>query len=483
MNIVLIVVDTLRYDYIGAHGNRWIQTPNMDRLAAESWVYDHNYSASYPTIPHRTDVMTGRYGAPLHPWRPLRHDARSLPWMLAESGYCTQLIHDTPHLVNGGHNFDWPFHGWTFVRGAEVDRPWIDKLESSPPNWAPDPLFEFEARSVLDTDRVVATYARANRHRVELADWNTAQLFTTASRWLRENVGRDNAFLWVDCFDPHEPWDAPPEYMQLYDKTAGYDGRLDPLAFVLRNDERLSKAARDRVAASYAAKVSWVDHWLGMFLDTLDATRLAQNTAVILTADHGTNVGERGHFGKGYPVREQEAHTPLFIRVPQGGSGRSKIIVQPQDLFATILSIAGLLVPPELESFDVLSLAQRGEESHRDMALAGRSIDSWTGNPKEILFTVFDREWQLQVAAQPESCILTCLGRLDDVSSRFPNIVFELRIAGLDELARRGADPSLVAWARSGGGLPFPQEATYWTGWPGPAGFKPYFQRLYLHRD
>ena len=132
MNIILIVIDTLRYDYIGACGNDWIQTPNFDRLAANSWVFTNSYASSYPTVPHRTDVITGCYGKPFHVWRPLPFDVPNLPETLAAHGYCTPLIHDTPHLVNGGHNFDFPFHAWTFVRGAEVDRPWITTGSAAP---------------------------------------------------------------------------------------------------------------------------------------------------------------------------------------------------------------------------------------------------------------------------------------------------------------------------------------------------------------
>lgn len=89
MNIIFIVVDTLRYDYIGANGNNWIETPNIDRLASESWCFDRAFCASFPTIPYRTDVMKGRYGDPFHPWKPLRHDVQTLPWTLAEAGYAT----------------------------------------------------------------------------------------------------------------------------------------------------------------------------------------------------------------------------------------------------------------------------------------------------------------------------------------------------------------------------------------------------------
>ncbi|MBT7099829.1 sulfatase-like hydrolase/transferase, partial [Candidatus Poribacteria bacterium] len=136
MNIVLIIIDTLRYDYVGANGNPNISTPNLDRLAAESWVFDRAFSASFPTIPFRNDVMRGQYGGPFHPWKPLPFNAPAFPRILGDNGYATQLIHDTPHLVNGGHNFDWPFHGWTFIRGAEVDRPWITDGFKLPDNWA-----------------------------------------------------------------------------------------------------------------------------------------------------------------------------------------------------------------------------------------------------------------------------------------------------------------------------------------------------------
>ena len=479
MNIVLVIIDTLRYDYIGANGNDWMHTPNLDELAAESWVFDRSYTASYPTIPHRTDVMTGRHGGPFYPWRPLRFDALTMPETLAKAGYCTQLIHDTPHLVNGGHNFDWPFHAWTFIRGAEVDRPWIDCRPDLPANWRRDPLFDSADWDVIYGDRTIVTYARANRGRAQDEDWSTAKLFLTASEWLRENASRNRFFLWIDCFDPHEPWDAPPEFARMYDQAPGYDGRVDPRSFVVRNDPNLPDAAKARVKALYAAKVSWVDRWLGEFLMTMEETGLAKNTAVVLTADHGTNVGERSRFGKGYPVREQEGHIPLFIRVPGGGSGRNGIIVQPQDLFATIMGLAGLTVPGGLDSYDILSIARRGLEGPRKVALSGRGADAWASDPDGVLFTVFDGEWCLELAARLEACNLTRLGSLENVAAGNQEAVKSLRRLALDEIERRGADPALMAWLKSNGEGDFPQDCRFWDGWPGPAGYAQYFGRLY----
>ncbi len=478
MNVIVIVVDTLRYDHIGAHGNDWIHTPNLDRLASESWVFDSAWSGSYPTIPHRTDAMTGAYGAPFHRWLPLRHDRPTLPEAFGQAGWATQLIHDTPHLVNGGHNFDWPFNAWTQIRGAEVDRPWIDDSTQFPSNWVRDPLFDF-VQAEPETQNLVPTYCRANRGRECDEDWNAARLFLTAADCLRANASRENLFLWIDCFDPHEPWDVPPEFARMYDDDPHWDGRIDPRSFQLGiRPDAPEKAAR-RVAAQFAGKCSWVDRWLGVLLETLEDTGMADNTLVLLTADHGTNVGERGHFGKYHPVMEQEAHVPFIVRPPGGETGRSDIIVQPQDIFATIAAQADVPVPAEIESIDVLSAARNGETGPRSVALSGRNPERVWAKPGAWLYTVIDGDWYLELSARPEDCKLTRMGTLDDVAADNPDVVARLYEAGVEEVSRRGIDPALMAWLRSGGDAEFPEDACFYEGHPGPAGYASYFSRTW----
>ncbi|MCZ6633098.1 MAG: sulfatase [bacterium] len=476
MNIILILIDTLRYDYVGANDNDWIETPNLDRLAAQSWCFDRAFSASFPTIPYRTDVMTGRYGSPFHVWKPLPFDARTLPWTLAEAGYATQLIHDTPHLVNGGHAFDYPFHTWTFIRGAEVDRSWINDEAKWPNNWCKDPLFDLLGDEA-DQTRHNFTYARTNRGRHNLDDWNCAGLFNTAAQFLKDNTRRDNFFLWIDCFDPHEPWDVPPEFMLKYDKTPGYDGRLDPRAFQqARSNPDLPDAAKARIKASYAAKVTWMDHCFGRFLEALDSTGLSKNTAVILAGDHGTNVGERGKFGKGAPVHEQEIHIPLFIKTPEGDTGRTSNIVQPQDYFPTILNLAGVPIPEDLDGYDVLSCAQKGEDGPRKLALAG-TARGWSA--QRGFFTVFDQDATLEWHPNPEDCTLTPYGSLENIAANHPDRVKQLHVDGIAELARRGADPRLIDWLKNGAEGAIPEDCPLFDGWPGPPGFRTYFARAY----
>jgi len=483
MNIILAIIDTLRYDYIGANGNEWVKTPNMDRFTESSWAFDLSFAASYPTIPHRTDVITGRYGAPFHAWKPLDLDVPTIPRALAEHGYCTQLIHDTPHLVNGGHRFDYPFHAWTFVRGAEVDRPWIDDSSEYLDNWYKDPLFDDYDDDLWPAGTNFRTYGRANRRRKSDEDWNCARLFLTGCKFLKDNASRDNFFLWLDCFDPHEPWDAPPEFVKLYDDDPDYDGRIDPRSFAsaVRNDPDLSEARRERLKVYYAAKVSWVDKWFGELMDVLERTGLAKNTAVVLTADHGTNVGERGKFGKGFPVREQEGRTPFVVRLPDGGSGRSGLFVQPRDVFATLMGIAGLAMPEGIDSHDVLKIAQEGGDDPRQVALSGRGVARGARNrpPHNVLYTVFDREWYLEHAARPEDSRLTRYGSLEDVAAENQGAVESLRAAGIEEMAHRGADPRFVEWLKNDGEGELPVEWMYSDAHPAPSGWVSYFHNLY----
>jgi arylsulfatase A-like enzyme len=490
MNIVLIIIDTLRYDHIAASAGLEVYTPNLDKLVARSWNFHRAFAASFPTIPHRNDVIRGRYGAPFHPWQPLDADAVTLPHVLRAQGYCSQLIHDTPHLVNGGHNFDYPFDAWKPIRGAEVDRAWITDSWDYMENWASDPLFDLcpiEGEELLRTHHAITCYVHTNHGRKREEDWNVAQLFTTAAQFLRDNASRENFFLWVDCFDPHEPWDAPPEFMKLYDKTPGYDGSIDPRAFHIRNDPNLSVAAQRRIQAMYKAKVSFVDKWLGVFLDTLEETGLAKKTAVLLTSDHGTKVGgQDGNFGKSSPPKESESHVPFILHVPGAGAGESDLIVQPQDIFTTVMNIAGCAdaVPGDIESYNLLESVRRvqnGGTGPRDLALTGTGVHSWRGaTPDTVLFSAFDNAWRLGVAADPAACKLQRLGSASDVAQDHPTVVRDLHTAAIDEIARRGLDPALVAWLRSKGTRPFPTEFRVTDAKPIPEGWRAgYWGRFY----
>jgi hypothetical protein len=223
-----------------------------------------------------------------------------------------------------------------------------------------------------------------------------------------------------------------------------------------------------------------MDRCVGRFLDALNDSPLAQNTAVVLVGDHGTNDGSTGFFGKRAPVSEAEAHVPLMIRTPGGDSGRCDVIWQPQDMFPTILAMAGVAADADVDGSDVLSAARSGSAGKREIALTGAAVASWRGKgPEDRLFTAFDREWCLQVAPSVEHSRLVRLGELDDVAAAHTDVVRRLHAAALAEIRRRGLDPALADWLEAAGAGDFPNDASFWDGWPDDTGHYAYFARLY----
>ncbi len=92
MNTILIVCDTLRRDHLGCYGNTWIDTRHIDAFAQRSLVFDRAYSASFPTVPHRRDVMTGRYTFTYAAWAPLTPEETVLADVLSAHGVTTMMV-------------------------------------------------------------------------------------------------------------------------------------------------------------------------------------------------------------------------------------------------------------------------------------------------------------------------------------------------------------------------------------------------------
>ena len=87
MNIILIISDTFRRDHLGCYGNEWIRTPHIDKFARESVVFENAYAGSFPTVPHRADVVTGRFSFPFYGWGRLPQKEVVLAQILKQAGY------------------------------------------------------------------------------------------------------------------------------------------------------------------------------------------------------------------------------------------------------------------------------------------------------------------------------------------------------------------------------------------------------------
>jgi len=195
VNFLVIVSDTFRRDHLGCYGNTWISTPNLDRFAAESLIFDRFYTGSFPTIPHRRDLFTGRFSFTYADWGPLPTTEVTLAQLLGEAGYVSYMVFDTPHLNNNGCWFDRGFSAWNWIRGQEGDRFRTDPIDVELP-CEPEKL-RGKARQVTEQ------YLRNTADRRSEEDYFAPMTMREAIRWLEKNGSREKFYLYVDTFDPH----------------------------------------------------------------------------------------------------------------------------------------------------------------------------------------------------------------------------------------------------------------------------------------
>ena len=351
MNVIVLVSDTFRYDYLGCNGNDWIGTEALDRFAERSVCFDRHYLSSFPTIPNRTDLFTGRYSFPFHGWQPLDPGIPVLSTVFGAAGYHTQLICDTPHLMSRTHHFDRGFDGAYWIRGQEGDTPLL-KGDLPPRVTIPSAKTRVDER-MRDTrfGNLATMHTWTNRDWAWEEDRFCARTARTASRWLEENHSAKPFLLWVDFFDVHEPWD-PPEYLvDRYDRGGAYDG--PPMIHPNYGPaSAYTKRELVNLQAHYAAEAYLVNKWIGYLLQKVEELRLFDDTIVVFTSDHGMFLGEHDRTGKSnihrdderiWPLYEELTHIPLMIAVPGvRGGRRAQGLTQSVDLLPTLLDLANV---------------------------------------------------------------------------------------------------------------------------------------------
>lgn len=401
LSIVVVVSDTFRYDFLGVHGNCWIRTPELDAFARRSVGFDNCYVSSFPTIPTRTDWFTGRFTFPFHGWKPLDPRVPVIASLLANAGFICQLIVDTPHMLRADYHFDRGFHGAYWIRGQEGDTPFtwmnhpiVEKMPSAKTRQHPRPFGGVLAN----------VHAWQNHHLWHSEeDRFVAKTCRAACQWIEHNYEAERFFLWVDCFDVHEPWD-PPEYLvRLYDPD--YDGipmfhpNYGPASDYTPEELR-------NLRAHYAGEVTLVSKHVGRIFRLLEDTGLLERTAVFFLSDHGMYLGEHDRTGKSnicdhddrgtWPLYREVAHIPLFVYVPgvSGGVRRAEL-VQPPDILPTILEVAGVAPPEGIHGRSLVPLI-RGTATEWERRYAFSSSALQVGRGREgARIRITDGRWSL----------------------------------------------------------------------------------------
>lgn len=355
-NIIFIIFDTLRADYLGCYGNKKIYTPHLDSFARESIVFTNAYPESLPTICVRRALHTGRRCYPLDNykilkwcpiklpgWQPLDNDEDTVAENLLNAGYYTGFVSDTSAYFTAGMNFTRGFLQWEFVRGLE------GSIYHSPSRVTPE-MFSRYGGDLVRLRKPYPKYALLNNVAnltgiFSEEDTTTAKVFLWAMRFIEENRIFKPLFLFIDSFVPHEPWKAPDYYFEMYYKNPNYDGRTILHAKYAPVDNQMNEEEFKHTVAHYCGLVSMADAWFGYFIQKLKRLGMWENSFIIVLSDHGTNFADnperiigKPHYGL-YPGVMK---IPLMIHFPEFRKGMCKKLVYNVDAIATLYKIAGI---------------------------------------------------------------------------------------------------------------------------------------------
>lgn len=385
MNIIIIVSDTLRRDHLGCYGNKWISTPNIDRFSKMSLTFENAYIGSFPTVPHRRDLFTGRFIFTYTGWSPLTPEETVISEILGEKGYLSMFIADTPHTTAPGYNYQRGFSAWLRIRGQEGDPIATDPVDIKLP-CAPHKLRNPER---------VKQMLKNNLLRKSEEDYFCAQTMRQACMWLEKNYKREKFFLYVDTFDPHEPWDPPHYYVDMYDKN--YEGE-EVIYPVYGPCDYLTEREIKHIRAHYAGEVTLVDRWVGRLFQKIEDLGLLENTMIVFTTDHGFYHGEHNLMGKSIitenfqglaPLYEEVTHIPLLIYFPKIKPGRIKGIVQVPDITATILDFAKVKEHIDIDGKSLFPLIEK-KKKIRNFAVSAPSIINGSPGGQKVTITTED---------------------------------------------------------------------------------------------
>ncbi|HXG24076.1 MAG TPA: sulfatase [Chthonomonadales bacterium] len=329
MNILFIVIDTLRADHLGCYGYPKPTSPRIDHLAGEGVLFERCYAPGIPTTPAHTTMYTG-----LHPLThnivchggsaDLERRIPVLPELLQRIGYTTCAVDNLIDI-----------------------KPWLARG------------YEFYINP-------------SHRHRMRLLV-SCEEINARAIPWLKAHA-REKFFLFVHYWEPHTPY-LPPERYRLFWKGGDpCDPRvrtLEPIKqtpfWEMWGDIWFRKLGPitdlDYIVSLYDGEIRHVDEGVGTLLDALDDTGVADDTLVLLTADHGEIMYRNGIFFDHHGLYEENIRVPLILRWPARLSAGRRIasFVQHLDFAPTLLRWAQAIPPESMEGKDFGLLAS-GEE-------------------------------------------------------------------------------------------------------------------------
>ncbi len=415
-SVILIVLDTVRADHLGAYGYTRPTSPALDRWAARGALLERGWASSPWTLPSFGSIFTGRlpvdhaagYRLTRKFWNPkiasLAASVPTLPEILSDHGYATAAIVNNPFLEER----------FGIARGFET-----------------------------------YDYVNTNNQHLRRAD----VVVNRALQWLEQRDPR-RFLLVLHLFDPHMQYDPP-------EQTRGRFTRRfqSSLALPIANGGALRLGfvrpdARDRrfIAAAYDEEILFVDIHVGRFLDQLEQRGLLDDALVLLTADHGEELWDHGGFEHGHSVYQEVLHVPFLFWGPGVRPGRIPTPVSHVDILPTVLDALGIPGPGDLAGASLWPLlSERRELPERTLVAEGtlygdehKALMRWPwkltvtdGEAAPALFDLArDPDEQTDLAAEKPAVLRELLGDLEERYRLPPPDRDDAPAAELDEAAQ-----------------------------------------------
>jgi len=376
--VLLISIDTLRADRVGAYGATSGATPRLDALAKQSLVLDDLTANAPYTLPAHASLFSGQFPSVhgVETQERLLAPNRSpvLARILARHGYRTQAFTSAGFLIP-----DFGFHAG--FDGFSI----VDPLRH------PGSDYFREFRETYPAQSFAGMESTPGVERVQ--------------RWI-ESHAAEPFFLFVHTYEVHD-YDPPPGTLDCAAK--GCTSKLTDESSLLLSRNRRPQAFpgtpedRAHVGHLYDAALKHVDAEVGALLDTLAQNGLAERTLVIVTSDHGEEMFERGYLQHGKTVQREVLRIPLLMRVPGRAAARLATPAMQVDVAPTLLAALGFALDPRFEGHDLLGakLPPRpiwSEVNDGNAQLTALRDGDWKlihGLPKAAVNFPSPKEWRL----------------------------------------------------------------------------------------
>lgn len=357
-NLILILCDQLRRDSLGVYGNRLVETPNLDRLAAGSVRFGEACTTAPICSPARASLFSGKYPQAAGVWFNNFDFPDETPLVfeeLAKAGYVNHyygkwhLGKPTPAQRGIARFVDAPEH-----------RAWLKRERSYP-----DDALNANARMHFGPGK-----PKRETSAITAEDYFDHWITDRALEGLDElSAGEAPFFLTLSLHAPHPPYSVPRPYSTMVDpatvklpETFGQDPVGKPKQIFTewgyKHANNLTGEDWKELIAHYQGLVAYADGQIGRFLTALEEHGLAENSVVIFTSDHGDMLGEWGFFGKHNYAYDSVMRVPFFVRAPGAPAGERSAPASLVDLAPTLLDYAGGAVPGRMQGISLRSVVE-----------------------------------------------------------------------------------------------------------------------------